>query len=367
MYQNKRQRQRAHRRRRFIFFLVSSVVLLLGAAAAVYFLVLPAGKAAPVKLAVPQGAPRVYTGSGFLYVGGGALNYANLRDEKKSWTSPMNSENVRLAASAAVSAVYNDSAVQFLDTVSGAQLFKREYIGAIELVRCGTGSVAVLRRDEAQKRQLYILSLKDEELDALEFGSNQEVLDFGFYQNDEMLWTLTLNTGGVSPNCTIETYVVATQSKTGMMTVEGQLIERVEFVDKNTFTVGTNHILSYNELGQIAERTLIYGWKAVDFGIIAGKPSFIVTPRGQTTGGTAKLITLPAQETLLQLPASTKGIFITGGKYVVITGGSVLFYSDKGEKTREQTLEITVDAAEKISPTQLLLTQGTELFLLDIG
>ncbi len=351
-------------------------MLLAGAAAVIFLVVLPGAKTTPVALAVPAGSLSAFTGSGFVYVHGGALNYSDFRDPSKDWTMGLSTEQVRLHASGAASAVYNDAAVQFIDTATGNQLFKREYSGAVELVRCGTNCVGVLRRDDEQNRQLFIMRLNDVEADELSFNSNQEVLDFGFYGQDETLWTLTLNTAGVSPNCTLETYVVANQSKTGMMNIEGQLVERVEFVDKLTYVVGTNHILSFNEMGQERDqdRTLIYGWECADFGMVGGKPSFIVTPRtSDGLSGTAKLITLPgteaspAQETLLQLPNNTRGIFIANGKYVVVTNGSVMYYSDKGELQSEQALDILVDSAQKLSSTQLLLTRGIEQFLLEIG
>ena len=375
MYQSKQQKLRAKKRRRFIFFVVSALALLALAAAAIFLFLLPGSKAAPVALAMPAGSLRAYTGSGFLYVRGGSLNYSDFHDPNKDWSMGLSTEDVRLHASSAASAVYNDAAVQFIDTATGNQLFKREYSGAIELVRCGTGCVGVLRRDDEQNRQLYIMGLDDVDADELSFGPDQEVLDFGFFGQDETLWTLTLNTGGVSPNCTLETYAVAKAAKTGMMMIEGQLVERVEFVDKYTYIVGTNHILSFNEMGQEkeADRTLIYGWEFVDFGMVGGKPSFIVAPRTAEGSGTAKLITLPGQDTqpvqeaLLQKPDNTRGIFIANGKYVVVTNAAVMYYSDKGEKQSEQALEILVDAAEKLSPTQLLLTRGTEQFLLEIG
>ncbi len=376
MYQSKQQKLRAQRRRRFILFVVLALVLIALAVAALFIFILPGSKAVPVALAMPADSLRAYTGGGFLYVRGGSLHYADFRDPSKDWSMGLSTEQVRLHASGVASAVYNDAAVQFIDTATGNQLFKREYSGAIELVRCGTGCVGVLRRDDEQNRQIYIMRLDDVDADELSFGPDQEVLDFGFYGQDETLWTLTLNTAGVSPNITLETYVVANQAKTGMMNIEGQLVEHVEFVDKYTYMVGTNHILTFNEMGQEkeADRTLIYGWEFVDFGIIAGKPSFIVSPRtADGPSGTAKLITLPgqetlpAQETLLQLPDNTRGVFVANGKYVVVTNASVMYYSDKGELQSEQALDILVDAAEKLSPTQLLFTRGTEQFLLEIG
>ncbi len=376
MYQSKQQKLHAKRRRRLIFFVVLALVLLAIAAAVVFIFVLPGSKAAPVPLAMPAGSLRAYTGNGFLYLQGGELHYSDFKDPNKDWSMGISTEQIRLHSSAAASAVYNDAAVQFIDTATGNQLFKREYSGVIELARCGTGCVGVLRKDDEQNSQIYIMRLDDVDADELNFGSNQEVLDFGFFGQNETLWTLTLNTGGVSPNCTLETYTVANQAKTGMMMIEGQLVEHVEFVDKYTYIVGTNHILTFNETGQEKnqDRTLIYGWEFVDFGIIGGKPSFVVTPR-TTDGlsGTAKLITLPGQEalppqeTLLQLPDNTRGIFVANGKYVVVTNASVMYYSDKGELQSEQALDVLVDAAEKLSPTQLLLTRGTEQFLLEVG
>ncbi len=374
MYQSKQEKIRARRRRRLIFFIALLFVALAGAAAVVFLVVLPGAKAAPVALSVPVGALRAYTGGGFVYIQGESLNYSDFRDPNKSWTMGLKSEQVRLHASAAATAVYNDAAVQFIDTVTGTHLFKREYSGIVELVRCGTGSVGVLRRDADQNRQLYIMRMDDVDADEFPFNSDQEVLDFGFFGQDETLWTLTLNTGGVSPNCTLKTYGVANRTTTGEMNIEGQLVERVEFVDKYTYVVGTNYILSYNELGQIRDQTLIYGWKFADFGMIGGKPAFVVVPRtADGIQGSAKLITLPAQETipaqeaLMQLPNDARGIFIANGKCVVVTNSSVLYYSDKGELQSEQELDVLIDSAEKLSGTQLLLTRGSEQFLLEIG
>lgn len=309
-----------------------------------------------------------FTGDGFVYIQNGALSYVDLRDSSKDWSVTLNAEaeGVKLVSSKTVCAIYNQMTVFFMDNVKGQKLFSRDYVGAVELVRCATQYVGILRRDESQSRQLFINGLTGNDADEIRFTSNIEVLDFGFFGPNDTLWTLTLDTAGVSPSCKLETYAIKT--KTGVMSVEGQLVERVEFLDKSTYIIGTSHVIAFNDLGKEDYRQLIYGWKYADFGVIGNKPVLIVTPRG-TDGvtGSAKLITLPDREQLLQLPSNTRGIFVAGGKIVVVTSGALLYYSDKGELLSEQPLDILVDSVRKLSDTQLMLTRGNEEFLVTIS
>lgn len=199
-----------------------------------------------------------------------------------------------------------------------------------------------------------------------------ELMDFGFAQTqDDTLWTLEMAPAGSLPLSTLTTYNLATNHTTGVMTIQGQLVDQVWFTQNSIFFSCTNNLIRFTRTGNTeAYRLLVYGWELCDVSTAGSTPLFLYRERGATgTSGTVKIYALPEGETAsatvsaVQLPAGTLGAFLAGGNLYACTQDTLYVYSSTGKQTNAVALPRTVDRAQRLSETHLLLTGGNGLYV----
>lgn len=317
-------------------------------------------------------SPYCFTGSGFVYMNNSTLLYNDFKS-KESWSVALATSDIQLAASPAITVVYSTVAMQAISTQTGVSLFPNvEFTGTVVAVRCSNSYIAVLKKDTRNIHTLYLYDAKGTKLDSFTLGANA-VLDFGFYGSTERFWTLALNTSGVSPISTITTFNTG-QSNTGIMPIEGQIVDKLYFnEDTAIYAVGTNNLMSFDNVGKETARRLIYGWKVLDYEQVALKPVFLLTPRKQTDASPesniAKIISLPEGNTdaYINLPTGSLGAYLCGGKVVAVTPNELFYYSLKGDLTDRISLKSTVDFAQKLNSSRLLLALGEKSYILEIS
>lgn len=308
----------------------------------------------------------VFTGSGFLYMYGDRLTYDDLLDAKKDASYQVSTGSVQLAASPTLSVLYHDTAVQILGAAESLTFTQQ-----VEQVACGVNHVAVLLRGEDQAMSLQVYDKAGTQTDQMDFPDG-ELMDFGFAQTqDDTLWTLEMAPAGSLPLSTLTTYNLATNHTTGVMTIQGQLVDQVWFTQNSIFFSCTNNLIRFTRTGNTeAYRLLVYGWELCDVSTAGSTPLFLYRERGATgTSGTVKIYALPEGETAsatvsaVQLPAGTLGAFLAGGNLYACTQDTLYVYSSTGKQTNAVALPRTVDRAQKLSETHLLLTGGNGLYV----
>ena len=202
----------------------------------------------------------VFTGSGFLYMYGDRLTYDDLLDAKKDASYQVSTGQVQLAASPTLSVLYHDTAVQILGAAESLTFTQQ-----VEQVACGVNHVAVLLLGENQATSLRIYDKTGAQTDQMDF-QNGELVDFGFAQTqDDTLWTLEMSPSGSLPLSTLTTYNLATNHTTGVMTIQGQLVDQVWFTQNSIFFSCTNNLIRFTRTGNTeAYRLLVYGWELCD-------------------------------------------------------------------------------------------------------
>ena len=288
----------------------------------------------------------VFTGSGFLYMYGDRLTYDDLLDAKKDASYQVSTGSVQLAASPTLSVLYHDTAVQILGAAESLTFTQQ-----VEQVACGVNHVAVLLRGEGQAMSLQVYDKAGTQTDQMDFPDG-ELMDFGFAQTqDDTLWTLEMAPAGTLPLSTLTTYDLATNHTTGVMTIQGQLVDQVWFTQNSIFFSCTNNLIRFTRTGNTeAYRLLVYGWELCDVST-AGSTAL---PEGETASATVSAV---------QLPAGTLGAFLAGGNLYACTQDTLYVYSSTGKQTNAVALPRTVDRAQRLSETHLLLTGGNGLYV----
>lgn len=313
-------------------------------------------------LALSPSDTYAYNGSGILYIQDNKLWYKDFSDEKKDYSKALSAAEVGLMASPNLSALYNSTAVQLIGANEPLALS-----GEVQAVRCGSNHIAVLLRDSAGNLSISAFSSTGAQVDQLDFSSSF-LVDFGFAsKSSDAMWTITLDTTGEVPVNTITTYDLSKATTTGVMTVQGQLVEELCFTGSSIFAVGTKNILRYNSVGNSeVYRLLVYGWELSDFSSGGASPMFLFTPRDKANLGTVRLYCVQETEaagekvSTVRLPQGVHTAFLAGGNLIAVAPTEVYIYSSSGSLESTYPLENATSGAVKLSDTHiLLLTEGS--------
>lgn len=306
-----------------------------------------------------------YTGAGFLYFDVGRLYYEDIADASKDTSYKINTEELKLAASTGISVLYHDTALQIVGA-GDSLVFSGRVLG----VRCGSQHVAVLREDSAGGTAIVIYDSKGIQVDQMDFDAT-DLIGFGFSNtSDETLWTLEADYSTHTPVSTLTTYNLATRRTTGVMTVQGQLVEDVLFTNNSLFLSATSSLIRCTLAGTAeAYRITIYGWELLDYSIVDSGPVLLYGQRGAENHSTLKLYTLAegevgtAQIASVHPPKEYVGAFLMKGRLCVYTPTELYTYSAKGELISTEELSETITGAEKLSDNHALLYKDDTLLI----
>lgn len=363
-------RRRKKRKNNTFLFSVLALVLI-GAALLVYQFIFNKQESTVSMDLTPISTSSTYinTGDGLLYQTDGQIHFYHLTDSKKNYTYGMSaSDNVRMSGSENMTVVFNEAQLQVV-----GEKAPLTFTGTIQEVECGDAHLAVLLQAEDGSESVLVITKDGEQVADLPF-EDQYIVDFGFYSvKNEMLWIETLNVNTGTPMTTISTYDFVQQEITGLMHVQGQLVDQIYITDDSMFVVATNQIIRYTHEGnKEVYRVTIYGYKAVDFSDASGTPTFLLTTRGGDFH-TVKILTLEegseadTVETTLQLPTEGVDAFIMNGKLVVVSRENVYTYSLKGKLSSTASFEQAVDEAVKLTDVKLLLSSNGMYYIANAG
>jgi hypothetical protein len=306
----------------------------------------------------------INTGDGILYQTAGQIHFYHLTDSKKNYTYGMGASDIRMSGSESMTVVFNQAQLQVV-----GEKTPLTFTGSIEEVECGTKYLAVLRKAEDGTEGLHIITKGGEQVSDIAY-TDQCIVDFGFYTTStEMLWIEALSVETGTPMTTISTYDLAKNEVTGMIHVQGQLVDKIYITKSSMFVVATNQIIRYiHEGNKEIYRTTIYGYEVVDFSNASGTPTFLLTTRGGDFH-TVKIMTLQEDsapepvETTLQLPTEGVDAFIMGSRLVVVSREQLYNYTIKGVLSATATFQQPVDEAAKLNDSKLLLSSNGMYYL----
>lgn len=369
-----------------IALLLLAVALVAGATIATVFLVKSCGVLLSVRTMQFDASNRYYgTGDGILYMRGGSLNFYSFDDEDKNYSIPLEGEPDGLIGSPGVKAVYSKSAVQIVNAP-----FNIETDGEIDRVKCGTKHVAVYKKRADGGYELRIYTNSGQQVlqlpsgDSASYYTEGQLMDFGFGdKNGSVLWTMELSTASGSPRTTVTVYDLDRMTNSGIITLQGQLIERMIFTDSGIYAVGTESLIRCSSADNREKyRVQIYGYRVEDVTLAGGSPSMLLVPRegweGFAGSGTARLLTVSekdvADETsvTVRLPEGTVDCCMVNGMLAAVTQNAVELYtvSGKAAGSLKERLELgptPVTSVQKLDEHHILIERSGELTLLTVG
>ena len=301
------------------------------------------------------------------YLSGTTLNCADKKGAKR-WSIKFTSGAVNLSVSDTLACVYSSDFATVLSS-EGEHMYTlptSDY--KTKSVKCGIGYTAFLSETE-ETQYIRVFNSEGSEIYRTEYPE-EDILDYGFYGTNDSLFTLTLDTSGISPVSRVTTMSPATQSLTGTVDVTDQLIGDVKFVDTNMILCGTSTLSIYDNFGAQSDSTSIYGLSCSDSAITKNGYIYAFLPKdisNLTNSCTVRIIGQSGGtdiDTNIQLPPGVKGAYVSSNKLYCILENSIYIYKLSGEF--EKTLEApdTITAVTKLGEDKLKVACKEEVYLL---
>ena len=358
----KARRQLLSRKRRFIIMIVLSVMLV---AALITLPIIIFGRGNSfdkVKLTSMQpSSPYASDASSFFFARDSVLHCIDSQNRER-WSVGLFSEKVWLAVSRNAVAAYDETAIHVYDR-EGAALFECTFQQAVCHVACSKNRIAVLLEDEEGVFSIFVTDLSGQTVDTITDVPGRYVMDIGFFGEDS-LYALALDTSGASPISCISTYKPG-QAVTGVITSEGQLIEKLILTNDGIYAIGTSHMIEYAHTGEEISNLLIYGWQFQSYNMADGAPVAALAPRSQleeeTRISTMRIVALPDYDMPVFLPPGCLAIVAGKDKFFCFTKNTAYAYNNDGILLKSYELPIEVDNAyPAMDGTAVVLIHGEE-------
>lgn len=306
-------------------------------------------------------------GKNVFYLSGSTLNCAD-KTGAELWRVKLTSGTVNLSASDAQICVYSSD----MATVLTAQGDHRYTLSTTDIktkgAKVGQDCTALLSStDEGQF--LRVFNGEGSEIYRSE-SSSADIIDYGFYGQNDLLYVLTLDTTGTSPISRVTTISPSTQSLTGTVDVTDQLISGVSFWDTNMVLCGTSTLTEYDNFGKQTDSSSIHGLVAADSCVTENGYIYAFLPGNAsdlTSSFTVRLIGRTDRQdtdTNIQLPSGMKGVSVSQNKLYCIMMDSVYIYKLSGEFERTIETPKQIESVKKLGSNMLELCSKDEVYIL---
>lgn len=319
-------------------------------------------------------------GSGSLYYDGSSLHAID-SSGRQIWSYPAGSL-AEFSVGAGGVATWSGAALSLLNAQTGAALFSNTLAGNIITAKFGKDYAAVQIEQagnetkvlsEAQREHNSIMLILDSggrQVDEIKL-SNQTVLDSGFFSNDQLFWTMSLNTEGTVPICIISSYKPG-RLLAGRISDTEQVLYHAMFLSSKIRVTGETHVKDYDNFGNeiVKNRILVYGWCLVDVDETQDVPTMAFVPTGQADGttGITDIRTIQEQTVkTIRLPNAAKQVFVSGSTVYAFSNDRVMVCRSGALEPDTFWLPRQIDKIVALTENHTAIaTSGTSVFMIPL-
>lgn len=227
----------------------------------------------------------------------------------------------------------------FLIDENGDSTYRGNAEGPIQNARCGETIVAL---EVSGKNTLYVVNRTGAKVDEIDLGENQ-LMNFGMYSSNDLLWALSLNTTGLAPVSRVDIYKPGRETVNSYQSTE-QLYYAPSFHGNDVYLLGT-HSIDVKPTNQRSNYSVpIYGWEYLDDNGSGDQLNILLKLSSeQGTPSIVKVVTGNKSEDL-SMPVGT--IFVAAGEkalYAVTPQSVTALPYAPGEKETTIAFRYTVD------------------------
>lgn len=200
---------------------------------------------------------------------------------------------------------------------------------------------------------------------------NLTVLDYGFFNNGNLFWLMTLDTDGMVPTSKLSTYKPG-KMETGSIVDSEQVVYKVLFNSTKIRAVGTSYARTYDYTGaeDKASRLLVYGWYMQDIYGSGENPLMVFVPM-EDTGGAAAMqdvrLVRGAKERIIRMPYECFDIYAGDGVVYGFTNDYVIVGTmDSAESTIYKLPLFAEDVIGLTDDFKALVVSGGKVHLVQL-
>ena len=180
-------------------------------------------------------------------------------------------------------AAWSGGSLHILDR-NGRVTFNDRLADAIQFARAGTKYVAAITGDTLSPT-LVIKDINGLAVDSEAVAYEGKVLlEVGFFENGDYLWSTALDVLGVAPLTVMTIYRVGAMN-TGEVEMGEEITYDVVYSGKKLYVVNTRDIQVYDNRGALVDpfaKQLVYGWRLIDSVGGSGDATMLFAPVHQT-------------------------------------------------------------------------------------
>ena len=306
----------------------------------------------------------IYNGSGMFCYSGGYLKYYDLKNRKNDYESfiGIDENGLNFACGSEIELIYTGGSIYFVGSKRIVDISE----GIVKECKCGRNYAAVLIEGADGVSRIEMYNASGEKISTSVFASTV-LTNFGFEnESSSAFYTAELSTAGKDAAITITTYDLSKNSKNGVISVYGMLVDDVIFTEKSIFVVGTKHLIRYDrKTNKEVYRVLIYGYECQSVSENKkGKQVFALVEEGNDNPKYVKMLTVSETESanplvrVIALPDNAIYFASMNGLLYVVNDTSVHRYDASGEVDEYTLFNINVSFAKKIDDNRLLIKAG---------
>lgn len=243
---------------------------------------------------------------------------------------------------------WTGSLVSLLNFDTGAQIFSVTMPAPVMSAKAGSTYVAVVTGEE-DTAVIKILDRKGVQVDSID-SQNVTVLDYGFFSEGSLFWTMTLDTDGTQPMNVLQTFKPG-RSMTGNITDNDQIVYKTMFYSSYLRSIGTNYIRTYDYKGteDKSARVLVYGWYMQDVYMSGENDTeplmvFIASDEAGTTGSFQDMRVIKGStEKYIHMPYKCSSIYAGSNVVYGFTGKYLLVYPLSGNDATVYQMPVYAD------------------------
>ena len=308
-------------------------------------------------------------GDGFVYYDGNSIVEVD-SDGRIRWSYLVGSGASYDARDAGV-ASWVGRTLTLIDGETGVPDYSGTMDANVVSARMGSTYAAVLLEPE-DSGTIVLMETGGRQVDSIAL-SDQTVIDYGFFYNDSLFWTMVLDTDGTVPACTINVYRPG-RSMVSSITDSEQMIYHAMFESAQLVTVGETHLKIYEYNGTEYEdrRRLLYGWTLADADDNSDNPMMAFVPNGEyDTGALMQDIRMIRgdRERTVRAPYGCEWLIATGDcVYGFTREGYVMEARLDRQQVNAYPLNLALDAVYGVTDDGVaVLGSGGEVYLARLG
>lgn len=228
---------------------------------------------------------------------------------------------------------------------NGKVTFNDRLADNIQLARAGTQYVAAVI-GESVSPTLVIKDINGLGVDSESLAYEDKIiLDVGFFEKGEYLWSTALDVLGVAPLTVMNMYRVGAMN-TGEVELGEEITYAVKYSNKKLYVVNTRDIKVFDSRGtqDPYAKQLVYGWKLMDSLVGSGDATLLFAPEMQLSQRQAitelRVFSGTKKDSRYTLPDTCVGAGIWGNT-VFAFSGDILYRADLSAQ-RFSALQTTV-------------------------